>query len=331
MQSWKTSISRAPKRAIKHVGLSTLAIGILASCNYADIRPKADIDGSVVTRSVAPSVTTQIIPEITPDFAPEVQSALPLTQPDSIESFVDGPKVIKRVPDQLVGAAKATPARVIGPAITATETKKSEKGSLLGMVTAGLIPRFNKPSTNGLPKSEAQCRTALKRAGVVFENVDKVGNGSGGGCGIQYPVKITAFSGKVEMKPAATLNCKMALKLSDWVRKDLQPAARLRYATGVKSIGNMGSYSCRKIAGSKRWSEHSYGNAIDIGSITLNRGQKVVVQRQGVFALRSRSLLNEVRSDACKRFTTVLGPGYNKAHADHFHFDLMSRRKTSCN
>ena len=42
---------------------------------------------------------------------------------------------------------------------------------------------------------------------------------------------------------------------SEWVRKDLQPAARLRYATGVKTIGNMGSYSCRKIAGSKRWSD----------------------------------------------------------------------------
>lgn len=314
MQSWPTSIKRA--------GATALAFGFLAGCNYADLRPKADVDSKVVTRSITP-ITPQIAPEIMPDF--EDDATLPLASPNSIDAFVQKPAITKVTPDQLVGVAQNTAPRIIAPA-----PKKEAKSKLLGIMTAGLIPRLNKPKTNGLPKSEVECRTALKRAGVIFENVSKVGNGNAGGCGIQYPVKITSFSGKAEIKPAATLNCKMALKLSEWVRKDLQPAARLRYATGVKSIGNMGSYSCRKIAGSKRWSEHSYGNAIDIGSITLNRGQKVVVQRQGVFALRSKSLLNEVRSDACKRFSTVLGPGYNKAHADHFHFDLMSRRKTSC-
>ncbi|MBP6581207.1 MAG: extensin family protein, partial [Sphingorhabdus sp.] len=25
---------------------------------------------------------------------------------------------------------------------------------------------------------------------------------------------------------------------------------------------------------------------------------------------------------ACKRFGTVLGPDYNSAHANHFHFDM---------
>ena len=30
--------------------------------------------------------------------------------------------------------------------------------------------------------------------------------------------------------------------------------------------------------------------------------------------------------DACSYFTTVLGPGYDRAHKDHFHFDLMERR-----
>ncbi len=40
----------------------------------------------------------------------------------------------------------------------------------------------------------------------------------------------------------------------------------------------------------------------------------------------ARGLLNTVRSDACSYFTTVLGPGYNPEHADHFHFDLMQRR-----
>ena len=44
------------------------------------------------------------------------------------------------------------------------------------------------------------------------------------------------------------------------------------------------------------------------------------------FAFRQRGLLNNVRSDACDYFTTVLGPGYDIFHRDHFHFDLMQRR-----
>ena len=65
-------------------------------------------------------------------------------------------------------------------------------------------------------------------------------------------------------------------------------------------------------------------------SLTLNNGKVLKVHKPGFFALRESSLLNKIRSDACDRFTTVLGPGYNADHADHFHLDLMSRRGRSC-
>jgi hypothetical protein len=32
-----------------------------------------------------------------------------------------------------------------------------------------------------------------------------------------------------------------------------------------------------------------------------------------------------VRRGACDSFTTVLGPGYDANHRDHFHLDLMRR------
>jgi len=33
-----------------------------------------------------------------------------------------------------------------------------------------------------------------------------------------------------------------------------------------------------------------------------------------------------VRGDSCKYFSTVLGPGSNAEHWNHFHFDLRSRK-----
>jgi hypothetical protein len=169
--------------------------------------------------------------------------------------------------------------------------------------------------------------------GVRFEDIAAVGNGGAGGCGIANPVRVSGLSGGIKVKPAAVLNCKMALAFAEWVKKDVQPAARLRYWSGVDTIHQMSSYSCRTIGNKAggRLSEHSFGNAIDIGGVTLNSGKRVTVRKPGFFALRESSLLNKIRADACDRFTTVLGPGYNRDHADHFHLDLMSRKRTSCN
>ena len=34
-----------------------------------------------------------------------------------------------------------------------------------------------------------------------------------------------------------------------------------------------------------------------------------------------------IREGACAYFTTVLGPGTDAAHADHFHLDLRQRKR----
>ncbi|TIR93768.1 MAG: extensin, partial [Mesorhizobium sp.] len=44
------------------------------------------------------------------------------------------------------------------------------------------------------------------------------------------------------------------------------------------------------------------------------------------FAFRTRGFLNNVRADGCQYFNTVLGPGYNYDHRNHFHFDVKNRR-----
>ena len=91
----------------------------------------------------------------------------------------------------------------------------------------------------------------------------------------------------------------------------------------------MSSYSCRRIGGNGQWSEHSKGNALDIGSFKLKNGREVVVSKKGLFAFREKGFLRNIRAQACNRFGTVLGPG-DRDHHDHFHFDLRQRSQTYC-
>ncbi|GHD11572.1 extensin family protein [Tianweitania populi] len=189
-------------------------------------------------------------------------------------------------------------------------------------------PRMSLPMSSAgaatMPAEEVACRRALKRMGVAYQDLQPINDG--GSCRIDYPVKLMGFSGNIEMKPAATLTCDMALAFATWTKDELAPNARSRYWSGVKTIHQGSSYSCRRIAGTTVASEHSKGNALDVMRIELKNGRDIKVQKQGLFAFRARGLLNTVRADGCSYFTTVLGPGYNADHADHFHFDIKERR-----
>lgn len=174
-----------------------------------------------------------------------------------------------------------------------------------------------------MPAAETACRKRLRRLDVEFRDVTRISEG--GGCGIAWPVEVTRLPHGVKLQPAATVTCAMAEAVAKWTDEELVPAARLRYLSGVDTIRQGSSYSCRRIRGSGTLSAHGTGDAIDIMDITLNSGRKVDVRKPGFFSFREKSLLASVREDACPYFTTVLGPGYDRDHRDHFHFDVMSR------
>ena len=180
------------------------------------------------------------------------------------------------------------------------------------------------PQPAVMPDSEQACRQELRRLGASFSDLPTIGDGDG--CGIEWPVKLAALSGNIQMKPAATLSCQMAVAVARWTKNELGPAARWRYMSGVKAIHQGSSYSCRRIRGSRTMSAHSQGNALDIMRIELDSGKEIGVRRPGFFRFREKGLLNTVRADACEYFSTVLGPGYDRDHKDHFHFDIMQRR-----
>jgi hypothetical protein len=309
--------------------LLLLSCAVLSACTTNDVwRPAVDVG---TTQALPPRMVVQ--PELLEPHAPQtqqsvIQSGAPvlLVTPNG---NVPAPVEMQQQYLQQAAIPNIEPPVVSGGGAKDFEPSQEEPGMLAKLVAlpGRLVPDFLKPNSSD---PETQCRRELKRMGVTFEDVSPVGNG--GSCGISNPVRVSELSGNITIKPAAVLNCKMALAFAEWVKKDVQPAARARYWSGVAEIKNMSSYSCRTIGNKRggRLSEHSFGNAIDVGGLTLNNGTVVDVHKPGFFSFREAGLLNKIRANACDRFTTVLGPGYNADHADHFHLDLMNRRGRSC-
>ena len=188
-------------------------------------------------------------------------------------------------------------------------------------------PRLSNPFAapgTAMPAEEAACRKRLRRLGVTYRDLAPINEG--GACRVDHPVQVTRLSGGIEMKPAATLTCAMAEAFAGWTKNELASAARWKYLSGVKTIHQGSSYSCRNVRGTGTASEHSRGNALDVARIELKNGRDIDVRKPGWFAFRERSLLKNVRKGGCDYFTTVLGPGYDADHADHFHFDIRERR-----
>jgi hypothetical protein len=230
-------------------------------------------------------------------------------------------------------AARQTQAVTFEDATTASQiTLPTRRRNVEQETEVALLPRANNPAIENdapvfgqLSAAERACRNDLQKMGVRFEEMAPISKGNS--CGIANPMKVSGFQGGVQLKPAATLNCQMTRYFAKWVKNELVPSARMRYFSGIQSIRQMSSYSCRKMNSSSNnpWSEHARGNALDIGGFTLKNGKHIDIRRKSFFAFREKGLLKTVREDSCKYFTTVLGPG-DAYHGDHFHFDLRKRR-----
>jgi hypothetical protein len=80
----------------------------------------------------------------------------------------------------------------------------------------------------------------------------------------------------------------------------------------------------------RQLSEHSFGNALDIAVFTLANGRKVTVKDGWRGAPEEQGFLRDAHLAACKHFGTVLGPGADAFHYDHFHVDMRRRNSTVC-
>jgi len=136
------------------------------------------------------------------------------------------------------------------------------------------------------------------------------------------------------LTPPATLACPIVSALDRWVSEGVQPAALRWFGQPVVTMKQISAYSCRDMVGnsSVHISEHAFGNALDIAAFTLADGRTVSVQHGWHGAPEEQGFLHDVQLSACQMFTTVLAPGYNAAHYNHIHVDLMRRAsgRTPC-
>jgi hypothetical protein len=173
-----------------------------------------------------------------------------------------------------------------------------------------------------------------------------------GSCGADHPFKVTAFTMDEPLTTASapglftrassdtfltrlnqegTLTCPMVAAVDQWLEKVVQPAAMARFGQPVVELRTMGTYSCRRMnngSRSARMSEHAYANAIDVGGFRLADGSIITVLRGWKGGLEEQNFLREIHAGACRNFATVLGPGADAFHHDHFHFDLARHGRT---
>lgn len=180
------------------------------------------------------------------------------------------------------------------------------------------------PAPPKAPEPSA-CRLALTEEIAIAPSIpDILGPG---GCGGEDLVKLEAIvlpnKHRVAVTPPATLRCRMASEVADWVRTDVVSlTAGLGSEPGV--LDNFDSYECRgfnRIPGA-HLSEHGRANALDVRAIKLADGHSIELTDRAV----PRDLRERFLHSVCARFMTVLGPGSDWYHEEHIHLDLMERR-----
>ncbi|WP_156829175.1 extensin family protein [Amorphus coralli] len=151
-----------------------------------------------------------------------------------------------------------------------------------------------------------------------------------GACGANNPFKVMAADGgRVGLSPPATLACPVIPAFDRWLADSVQPMAYALFGSPVAEVNIAASYGCRT-RNHKRGaplSEHSFANAIDIASFELADGRTISVLDDWHSDGSDAIFLRTVHGDACKEFTTVIGPDGDRHHADHFHFDLARHNK----
>lgn len=165
-----------------------------------------------------------------------------------------------------------------------------------------------------------QCLVDLQRAQV--KHTPLANQNFGGGCSAIDSVKLLDIG--VPVTGLGALTCPLARTFSAWAHYAVRPAARQYLGAEVVKIETFGTYSCRNIYGRNagKLSEHARSNAIDISAFVLSDGRRITVLQGWKGDRGEQAFLRALHKSACRRFGTALGPDYNAAHHNHFHYDM---------
>lgn len=175
-----------------------------------------------------------------------------------------------------------------------------------------------------------QCEQELEERRITFSVKDQISDEKG--CIVERPLSITELSGGIALSSEMTLRCKVVLAMDDWTKNIVRPSAKLHLGQDITSLKTSTSYHCRtrnnKPGG--KISEHGFANGVDITGFELADETVINVSSSADTLIDKQISVSNfraaVRAGACAYFTTVLGPGTNATHQDHFHFDLAYRK-----
>lgn len=177
-------------------------------------------------------------------------------------------------------------------------------------------------SSTAMPQEERVCRERLRAMGATFAEAEPISEDAG--CRVDHPVVLRDLGPGIGLEPEALVNCAVAETAVRFVRDVVVPHARRRFGAELVAIGQASGYVCRPRNGTRKLSEHAFGNAIDLSSFVLDDGRVILAEASSDRA--RRHFLRAIRGRACGPFKTVLGPGSDADHADHLHLDLAERR-----
>lgn len=129
---------------------------------------------------------------------------------------------------------------------------------------------------------------------------------------------------RIELRPAPVLRCEFAESVAAWFRDEVAPRVD-KVGSPLRTVEIFDDFECRRRnrANGAKVSEHGKGNAVDLRSLVLHDGRVLALTDVSV----AKGFREEVRDSACRRFTTVLGPGADAHHETHIHLDLIERNR----
>jgi hypothetical protein len=265
----------------------------------------AGVPGSEI---VAEPTNDVPIPHLRPtDLLPALTERPTLTLKRSAEG-IDATAAIEPPPPPVL---KGTPAPAAKLASLAPEPKPTPPA-----------PKLIRPP----PAATSTCGMAIAQLGVIATPLAPIEEGDE--CGMPEPVAVEALNGgSIRLVNKAIVDCHVAEQLASWVNDTVAPEVKTDFNEELTGLRIADAYSCRtrgNIEGAKL-SEHAKGNAIDIAAFRVGKRWIDVKSGWGSEGDDAK-FLADVRKSACGPFTTVLGPGSDSYHTDHFHLDMIKRR-----
>lgn len=175
------------------------------------------------------------------------------------------------------------------------------------------------------PAGTGDCERGLRNSKVQFEALAApFGDAK---CPVDDPVRIHAIetpSGVVSFPEGPVFSCRFARQFAMWVSDTGSAVVLAQTNKRLEKVATGPGYDCRHRNGdsSGKMSEHAAGDAVDITTMTLAGGTTIRMADAIDPTSPSYAVLRALRTTACGYFTTVLGPGANEAHKEHYHLDL---------